>query len=185
MVLSSERHYYKKDSSSSTMSFTNLTTKTELVISLQHFALNVKMYQNVISTQNVVNFWRDILPYLSFLMKDIITKKKTVQVRWCHLQAKPRTQNSLKSYNILRYKFLRHILSYSLLLLLRYYYKKDSSSSTMSFTNLTTKTELVTSLQHFALNVKMYKSVISTLQHFALNAESYKIVISTQNVVNF
>ena len=57
------------------MSFTNLTTKTELVKSLQHFALNVKMYQNVISTQNVVNFWRHILPYLSFLMKDIITKK--------------------------------------------------------------------------------------------------------------
>ena len=55
-VLSSERHYYKKDSSSSTMSFTNLTTKTELVKSLQHFALNVKMYQNTISTQNVVNF---------------------------------------------------------------------------------------------------------------------------------
>ena len=56
LVLSSERHYYKKDSSSSTMSFTNPTTKTELVKSLQHFALNVKMYINVISTQNVVNF---------------------------------------------------------------------------------------------------------------------------------
>ena len=56
LVLSNERHYYKKDSSSSTMSFTNLTTNTELVKSLQHFALNVKMYQNVISTQNVVNF---------------------------------------------------------------------------------------------------------------------------------
>ena len=96
------------------MSFTNLTTKTELVKSLQHFALNVKMYQNVISTQNVVNFWIHILPYLSFLMKDIITKIKTVQVRWCHLQAKLRKQNSLKSYNILRYKFVRHILSYSL-----------------------------------------------------------------------
>ena len=27
----------------------------------------------------------------------------------------------------------------------------------MSFTNLTTKTEIVKSLQHFALNVKMYK----------------------------
>ena len=92
------------------MSFTNLTTKTELVKSLQHFALNVKMYQNVIS--NVVNFWRHILPYLSFLMKDTITKK-TVQVRRCHLQAKPRKQNSFKVYNILRYKFLRHILSYS------------------------------------------------------------------------
>ena len=46
----------KKDSSSSTMSFTNLSTKTDLVKSLQHFALNVKMYKNVISTQNVVNF---------------------------------------------------------------------------------------------------------------------------------
>ena len=56
------------------MSFTNLTTKTETVKSLQHFALNVKMYKNVISTQNVVNFLRHILPYLSFLMKDI-TKK--------------------------------------------------------------------------------------------------------------
>ena len=102
----------KKNSSSSTMSFTNLTTKTELVKSLQHFALNVKMYKNVISTQNVVNFWRYILPYLSFLMKDVITKKK-VQVRWCHLKAKPRKQNSITVYNILRYKFLRHILSYS------------------------------------------------------------------------
>ena len=36
------------------MSFTNLITKTELVKSFQHFELNV---------------------YLSFLMKDIITKK--------------------------------------------------------------------------------------------------------------
>ena len=94
------------------MSFTNLTMKTELVKSLQHFALNVKLYKNVISMQNVVNIWRHILPYLSFLMKDIITKK-TVQVRWCHLKAKPGKQNSLKVYNILRYKFLRHILSYS------------------------------------------------------------------------
>ena len=57
------------------MSFTNPTAKTELVKSLQHFALNVKMYINVISTQNVVNFWRHILPYLSFLMKDIKSKK--------------------------------------------------------------------------------------------------------------
>ena len=65
-VLSNERYYYKKDSSSSTMSFTNQTktelkslqhfAKTELVKSLQHFALNVKMYKSVISTQNVVNF---------------------------------------------------------------------------------------------------------------------------------
>ena len=45
-----------KNSSSSTMSFTNLTTKTELVKSLQHFALNVQMYKNVISMQIVVNF---------------------------------------------------------------------------------------------------------------------------------
>ena len=73
LVLSCESHYYKKDSSSSTMSLTNLTTKTELVKSLQHFVLNVKMYKIVISTQNVVNFLRHILPYLSFLMKDIIT----------------------------------------------------------------------------------------------------------------
>ena len=56
LVLSNERNYYKKDSPSSTMSFTNLTTKTELVKSLQHFALNVNMYRYVISTQNVVNF---------------------------------------------------------------------------------------------------------------------------------
>ena len=55
-VLSNERYYYKNDSSSSTMSFTSLTTKTELIKSLQHFALNVKMYKSVISTQNVVNF---------------------------------------------------------------------------------------------------------------------------------
>ena len=67
------------------MSFTNLTTKTELVKSLQHFALIVKFYTNVILTQNVVNFWRDILTYWSFPMKDIITKK-TVQVRRCLLQ---------------------------------------------------------------------------------------------------
>ena len=46
----------KKDSSSSLMSFKSQTTKTELVKSLQHFALNVKMNQNVISTQNIVNF---------------------------------------------------------------------------------------------------------------------------------
>ena len=46
----------KKNSSSSTMSFTNLTTKKKIVKSLVHFALNVKIYQNVISTQNVVNF---------------------------------------------------------------------------------------------------------------------------------
>ena len=45
-------------------------------------------------------------------MKNIITKK-SVQVRCCHLQAKPRKQNSLKVYNILRYKLLRHIWSYS------------------------------------------------------------------------
>ena len=76
LVLSNEKHYYKKGSSSSTVSFTNPTTKTELVESLQHFALNAKMYKNVISTQNVENFRRHILPYLSFLMKDIITKKR-------------------------------------------------------------------------------------------------------------
>ena len=44
-------------------------------------------------------------------MKDTITEK-TVQVRCCHLQAKPRKQNSLKVFNILHYKFLSHILSY-------------------------------------------------------------------------
>ena len=55
-VLFNERYYYKKDSSSSLMSFTSQTTKTELVKSLQHFALNVKIYQNVILTKNVVNF---------------------------------------------------------------------------------------------------------------------------------
>ena len=46
----------KKDSSSSTMSLTNLTTKIELVRSLQHFALNVESYKIVILTQNVVKF---------------------------------------------------------------------------------------------------------------------------------
>ena len=109
----------KKKSSSSLMLFTNKTTKTELIKSLQHFALIVKFYTNLILTQNVVNFLRYIWPYWSFPMKDIITKK-TLQVRRCHLK------------------------------------------------NLTTKTELVKTLQHFSLNVKMYK-----------------IVISTQNVVNF
>ena len=52
-------------------------------------------------------------------MKDIITKK-TVQVRWCHLQAKPQKQNSLKVYNSLQYKFLRYILSYSTFSIDRY-----------------------------------------------------------------
>ena len=112
LVFFNERHYNKKDSSSSTMSFTNPTTKTELIKRLQNFALNVKMYKNLISTQNVVNF--------------------------------------------LETHFALFVLSNE-----RYYYKKDSTSSTMTFTNLTTKTELVKSLQHFALNVKMYKSVIS------------------------
>ena len=36
------------------MSFTYLPTKTELVKSLQHFALNVESYKN--EMQNVVNF---------------------------------------------------------------------------------------------------------------------------------
>ena len=62
-------------------------------------------------TQNIVNFLRHILPYLSFLIKDIITKR-IVQVRLCQLQAKSRKQNSLNIYNSLRYKFVRHILPY-------------------------------------------------------------------------
>ena len=45
------------------MSFARQTTKTEPIKSLQHFALFVKFYINVISTQNVVNFERHILPY--------------------------------------------------------------------------------------------------------------------------
>ena len=44
-VLSNERYYYIKDSSSSTISFTSLTTKTELLKCLQYFALNVKNVQ--------------------------------------------------------------------------------------------------------------------------------------------
>ena len=103
----------KKDSSSSTMSFTNLTTKTELVKNLQHLALIVKFYTNLILTQNVVNFLKTYFALFVLSNERYCNKKKTVQVRWCHLQAKPRKQNSLKSYNILRYKFLRHILSYS------------------------------------------------------------------------
>ena len=75
------------------MTFTNLTTKTELVKSLQHFALTVKMYQNVISTQNGVNFWRHILPYLSFLMKDIITKKR--QFKFVDVIYKPNHENKI------------------------------------------------------------------------------------------
>ena len=55
-VLSNVRYYYKKDSPSSTMSFTDLIIKTELVRSLQHFAFIVKFYTNVLSTQNVVTF---------------------------------------------------------------------------------------------------------------------------------
>ena len=73
------------------MAFLNLITKTELVKSLQHFALNVKMYKSVISTQNVVNFWRHILPYLSFLMKDIITKKR--QFKFVDVIYKPNHEN--------------------------------------------------------------------------------------------
>ena len=79
-VLSNEKYLYKKDSLSSTMSFTSQSTKTELIKSLQHFALIVKFLTKVILTQNVVNFGRHILPYLSFPIKDIYTKK-TVQVR--------------------------------------------------------------------------------------------------------
>ena len=67
---------YKKDISSSTMSFTNLIMKTELVKCLQHFALIVKFYTNVLSTQNIVTFKRNILPYLSFPMKNIYTKRQ-------------------------------------------------------------------------------------------------------------
>ena len=70
------------------MSFTNLTTKTELVESLQHFTLNVKMYKNVTSTQTTY--------FALFVLSNdgYYYKKRTV-------------------YNILRYKFLRNILSYS------------------------------------------------------------------------
>ena len=64
--------YTKKDCSNSTMSFASQTTKSEPIKSLQHFALFVKFYINVISTQNVVNFERHILPLLSFPMKDWI-----------------------------------------------------------------------------------------------------------------
>ena len=53
--LSNERYLYIKDNSSSTMSFTSQTTRTELTKCLQHFELNVKCYTNVIATQNVVN----------------------------------------------------------------------------------------------------------------------------------
>ena len=156
--------------------------KKELIKKLEHFALIVRFYTNVISTENAVNFWRHILPYLYFLMKDIITKK-TVQIRRCHLHTYPRKQNSLKVYNILRWmskctknvistqnvvNFWRYILPYLSFLITDIVTKKDSSSSTMSFTNLTMKTELVKGFQHFALNVKLYKNVIST-----------------QNVVNF
>ena len=73
------------------MSFTSQTTKTELIKSLQHFALNDKMYQNVISTQNVVNFWRHILPYLSFLMKDVYYKKR--QFKFVDVIYKPNHEN--------------------------------------------------------------------------------------------
>ena len=62
--------YTKKDCSNSTMPFASQTTKTEPIKSLQHFALFVKFYINVKSTQNVVNFERHILPLLSFPMKD-------------------------------------------------------------------------------------------------------------------
>ena len=100
------------------MSFTSLTTKTELIKSLQYFPLIVKFCTKVISTQNV---------------------------------------KFLKTY------FVLFVLSNE-----RYLYKKGSLSSTMLFTSQTTKTELIKSLQHFALIVKFYTNVIST-----------------QNVVNF
>ena len=74
------------------------TKKKKLIKRLQHFGLIVKFYTSVIPTQNVVKFWRHILPYLSVAMNDIYTKKNSVLVRRCHLQAKPRKQNSLKVY---------------------------------------------------------------------------------------
>ena len=69
-VLCNERYVYKKDCSSSTLSFASQTTKTEPIKSLQHFSLIVKFYTKVISTQNVENFERHILPLLSFPVKD-------------------------------------------------------------------------------------------------------------------
>ena len=84
-IISIDRYLWNEASLGSKISWTCQTTKNEHSKSLQHFALIVKFYTNLILTQNVVNFWRHIFPCLSFLMKDIITKK-TVQVRRCHLQ---------------------------------------------------------------------------------------------------
>ena len=84
LFVSIDRYLLNEASLGSKISWT-CQKKKEHIKSLQHFALIVKFYTNLILTQNVVNFWRHILPYLSFLMKDIITKK-TVQVRRCHLQ---------------------------------------------------------------------------------------------------
>ena len=111
-VLSNERYYYKKDSSSSTMSFTNLTTKTELVKSLQHFCVECQNVPKCDINAKCCKFLKTYFALFVLSNERYYYKKKTVQVRWCHLQAKPRKQNTLKSYNILRYKFVRHILSY-------------------------------------------------------------------------
>ena len=72
------------------MLLTGQTTKTELIKSLQHFALIVKFYTNVILTQNVVNFHRLIWPYWSFPMKDIITKR---QVKFDDVIYEPNHEN--------------------------------------------------------------------------------------------
>ena len=72
--------------------------KKELIKSLQHFALIIKLYKCDIDAK--CKFLKTYLALLSFPMKDIITKK-TAQVRRCHLQIQQRKQKSLKVYNIL------------------------------------------------------------------------------------
>ena len=76
----------KKDSSSSLMSFTGQTTKTELIKSY-----NILRYK----------FLRHILSYSSFPLTDIY-EMKPVKARKYHEPAKPRKKNTLKVYNILR-----------------------------------------------------------------------------------
>ena len=57
------------------MSFTNLTTKTELVKSLQYFVLIVKFYTNVILTQNVVIFFKDLCLFARCIMPQTTQKR--------------------------------------------------------------------------------------------------------------
>ena len=68
------------------MSFTNLITKTELDKSLQHFALIVKFFYKCDIDAKCCKFLKTYLALLVLSNEKHYYKKKTVQVRRCHLQ---------------------------------------------------------------------------------------------------